>query len=52
MTSDYAQTFFKADEKEKSRDLGGTRGVVLVRQVAVKTDDSPSSLINAQESEK
>ena len=22
MTSDYAQTFFKADEKEKSRDLG------------------------------
>ena len=52
MAPDYAQTFFKADEKEKSCDAGGgTRGAVCVRQVAVKTEDSPSSLTNAQESE-
>ena len=48
MASDYAQTFFKADEKEKSRDVGGTCGAVRVRQVAVKTDDSSSSLTNAR----
>ena len=28
MMSDYAQTFFKTDEKEKSRDSGETRGLV------------------------
>ena len=52
MTSDYAQTFFKADEKEKSCDSGErTRGAVRVQQVAVKTDGSPSSLTNVRESE-
>ena len=39
MTPDYAKTFFKADEKEKSRDSEGTHGAARVRQVAVKTDD-------------
>ena len=51
MTSEYVQTFFKTDEKKMSRDSGGTRGAVRVRQVAVKTDGSLSSLTNAQESE-
>ena len=51
MTSDYAQTFFKTDEKKKSRDSGGTRGLGRVRQVAVKTNDRPSSLTNVRESE-
>ena len=50
MTSDYAQTFFKVDEKEKSRGRGETRGSVCVRLIAVKTDDFPSSLTNAQKS--
>ena len=51
MTSDCAQTFFKADKKEKYRESGGTCCSVRVRQVAVKTDDSPSSLTNAHDSE-
>ena len=51
MMSDYAQTFFKTDKKEKSRDSGGTNGLVRVRQIAVKTNDRPSSLTNVRESE-
>jgi len=38
MTSVYAQTFFKSDEKEKPREFGGAHGPVRVRQVAVKTN--------------
>ena len=39
MTSDYAQTFFKHDDKnvEKSSDNGGKRGFVRVRQVVVNS---------------
>ena len=33
MTSDYAQTFFKTDEKGKSRDSGVTCGLVRVRRL-------------------
>ena len=36
MTSDYAQTFFKSDDKEKSHESGVGRGSVRVRRVAVK----------------
>ena len=37
MTSDYAQTFFKNDEKDKPRDFESVRDSFRVRQVAVKS---------------
>ena len=50
MTSDYAQTFFKHDEKDtgKSSDNGGKRGFVRVKHVAVnsgkgRTNSLPSN---------
>ena len=50
MSSDYAQTFFKNDEKEKPRGSAGGRGPVRVRQVAVKSQvgarDGPSAKPN------
>ena len=42
MTSDYAQTFFKNDEKDKPRDFKSVRDSFRVRQVAVKS--KPTSL--------
>ena len=43
--------FLKLTKKKSIVTLGRTRGSVCVRQVAPKTDDSLSSLTNAQESE-
>ena len=37
MTSDYAQTFFKSDDKEMSRESGVGRGSVRIRQIVVKS---------------
>ena len=34
MTSDYAQTFFKSEDKEKTSETSGGRNLVRVRQVA------------------
>ena len=42
MTSHYAQTFFKNDEKDKPRDFKSVRDSFRVRQVAVKS--KPTSL--------
>ena len=45
MTSDYAQTFFKNDEKDKTREPNSGRGnQVRVRQVAVKTKKETQGL--------
>ena len=45
MTSDYAQTFFKNDEKDKTREPNSGRGSqVRVRQVAVKTKKETQGL--------
>ena len=41
MSSDYAQTFFRSEEKDKPRDSGYGRASVRVRQVAVKSQDRP-----------
>ena len=46
MTSGYAQTFFKSDDKEKSRDSGVGCGSVCVRQVAVKAPVVQTSQTN------
>ena len=46
MTSDYAQTFFKSDYKEKSRECGVGRGSVRVQQVAVKSPVVQTSQTN------
>ena len=42
MTSNYAQTFFKNDEKDKRRDFKSVRDSFRVRQLAVKS--KPTSL--------
>ena len=39
MTSDYAQVFFKNDERDKSREIFSARNAVGVRQVATSADD-------------
>ena len=41
MSSDYAQTFFRSEDKDKPRDSGYGRASVHVRQVAVKSQDRP-----------
>ena len=46
MTWDYAQTFFKSDDKEKSRESGIKSGSVRVRQVAVKAPVVQASQTN------
>ena len=52
MTSDYAQSFFKSDEKEKPRaDSGGSRGPVRVRQVAVESNQTPDAQTNPRATE-
>ena len=54
MTSDYAQTFFNADEKDKSREFNMSRGPVRIRKVAVNPSDKqndlpgPSNSVSAQ----
>jgi len=47
MTSDYAQIFFKQDDKEKSRDNGKERGSIRVRQVALTTRSGTQNSQNA-----
>ena len=50
MTSDYAQTFFKSDEKEKTRELNNGRyNQVRVRQVTVKTNNETQELPHKKE---
>ena len=39
MSFDYAQTFFRSEEKDKSCDSGDGRVSVRVRQVAVKSQE-------------
>ena len=39
MSSDYAQTFFKSDDKEKLRDSSYGRGPVRVRQTIMKSNE-------------
>ena len=46
MTSDYAETFFESDDKEKSREPGVGRGSVRVRQVEVKAPVVQTSQTN------
>ena len=46
MRSDYAQTFFKLNDKEKLRESGLGRGSVRVRQVAVKAPVVQTSQTN------
>ena len=41
--SDYAQAFFKSDERDKSRDPDASRGKFCVRQVAVVPDSGSES---------
>ena len=43
MSSDYAQTFFKSDDKEKLRDSSYGRGSVRVRQTIMKSNEKNSS---------
>ena len=40
MTSDYAQTFFKTEDKEKTRETSGGRNLVCVRQVAFESKET------------
>ena len=40
MTSDYAQTFFKSEDKEKTRETSGGRNSVRVRQVAFESSET------------
>jgi len=47
MTSDYAQTFFKQDDKEKSRDNCKERGSIRVRLVALTTRSGTQNSQNA-----
>jgi len=47
MTSDYAQAFFKQDNKEKSRDNGKERGSIRVSQVALTTRSGTQNSQNA-----
>ena len=49
MTSDYAQTFLKSDDKEKSHESGVGRGFVRVRQVATKAPVVQTSQTNNKE---
>ena len=44
MTSDYAQTFFKSEDKEKTRETSEGRNLVRVRQVAFESRDRSASL--------
>ena len=46
MTSDYAKTLFKSDDKEKWREFGVGRGYVRVRQVSVKAPVVQTSQTN------
>ena len=46
MTSDYAQTFFKSDDKEKLRESGVGRGSICVWQVAVEAPVMQTSQTN------
>ena len=40
ITSDYAQTFFKSEDKEKTRETNGGRNSVRVRQVAFESNET------------
>ena len=44
MTSDYAQAFFKSDEKEGSRESTGGTKIVMVRQVAYKKQNDSQAV--------
>ena len=46
MTLDYAQIFFKSDDKKKSRESGIGRGSICVQQVAVKAPVVQASQTN------
>ena len=46
MTSDYAQTFFKSEKKEKTRETSGGRNLIRVRQVTFKCNETENASLD------